>query len=512
MTMKRYAFVTTIPVRTGALQRGVAIITKHNGNINRVHFDRSIDPHTVFFEVTATPGEYEEIRRELTDIGYLQTSLETFAALKIHIHLPHESGALNDFLTLTSGAGAQITSITFDDAGIHPDRVTIGMSVRESSPAEELLDVLKSHYPIEVLEFDSTGESLDDTVFYLRFAQKMRSLIDAKDDDFLLRFLGDINHTAQDLTARGEDPKTVFRNVLEAGEYIAATCGEGFYADVQVLDLSREVTVYAIQLPGGGNIYLFRTLDGFEMLDTGYAVYHADVMQLFTAYGLPVAEQLTRIITSHGDADHCGAGGFFDVPAIMHPATREIIRTGNRAWGSRNEDMVLEEVYTTMIALYSRWNPPTEENIRLIPTDTEEKRSIFPIVCRLTIGDLAFEVLETPGGHQVGELVLYCPEKGYLFTADSLMNFASLTEDRRRYNSYADYLVTSVNVDSDLARTERRALMELAEEFTQETGRPCTIFGGHGAVSEWHDGHLTVTIPPEHYTHAGGREHPEETP
>ena len=408
--MNRYAFVTTIPMRTGALQRGVAIITEHNGNINRIHFDRGIDPHTVFFEVTATTEQYENIRRGLADIGYLQTTLETFASLKIHIHLPHESGALNDFLTMTTGAGAEITSITFDDAGIHPDRVTISMSVRESSPAEELLDALKSRYPIEVLEFDSTGQNLDDTVFYLRFAQKMRTLIDTKDDDFLLRFLGDINHTAQDLTARGEDPKTVFQNVLGAGEYIAATCGEGFYADVQIMTLSEEVTLYAIQLPGGGNIYLFRTLDGLQMLDTGYGVYHQDVMQLFAAYGLPVAEELTRIITSHGDADHCGAGGFFDVPALMHPATREIIRTGNRAWGSRSEGMVLEEMYTTMIALYSRWNPPAEENIRLIRPETEDKRSIFPVVCNLTIGDLAFEILETPGGHQVGELVLYCPE------------------------------------------------------------------------------------------------------
>ena len=92
------------------------------------------------------------------------------------------------------------------------------------------------------------------------------------------------------------------------------------------------------------------------------------------------------------------------------------------------------------------------------------------------------------------------------------MNFASLTEERRRYNSYADYLVTSVNVDSEIARTERRALMGLAQEFTEETGRPCTIFGGHGAVSEYRDNTLTAIGTIEHYTHAGGRELPEENP
>ena len=89
------------------------------------------------------------------------------------------------------------------------------------------------------------------------------------------------------------------------------------------------------------------------------------------------------------------------------------------------------------------------------------------------------------------------------------MNFASLTKERQRYNSYADYLVTSVNVDSDLARTERRALSELAQEFTEESKRGCIIFGGHGAVSEYRNGTFTVTGTVEHYTHAGGRELPE---
>ncbi|HDQ08725.1 MAG TPA: MBL fold metallo-hydrolase [Methanoculleus sp.] len=503
--MNRYSFISQVPTSPGSLQRGVSIITDHHGNINRIHYDRKIDPHTVFFEVTATEDGFARIREELAAIGYLQTSITPLSTLTFHVFLPHEPGALDTFLTYIAGAGAVIGKIAFDDTGSHPDRVTVTIIVEESGPADELLGMLTARYPMEVIEYDRTGEHLDDTVFYLRFAQKMRTLIGRDDDEFLLAFMADINHTAHELTNLGEDPKAVFRNVLEAGEYIRETCGDGFYADVQQFEASEEVTIYAFQLPGGGNIYLFRTLDGLVMLDTGYAVYHPDVMRMLPAYGLNLHEGLSRIIISHGDADHCGAGGFFDVPALMHPATLAIIRSGNRAWGSVNESLVLEEVYTTMIALYSRWHPPAEENISLLPKESEVKRSIFPVLGTTTIGDLTFEILLSLGGHQVGQTILWCPEKGYLFPADSLMNFSSLTPERRRYNSYADYLVTSVNVDSDLARTERKALFAMAQEYERDCGEPCTIFGGHGAISFYATGTMEIAGEMEHYTHRDGR-------
>ncbi len=50
----------------------------------------------------------------------------------------------------------------------------------------------------------------------------------------------------------------------------------------------------------------------------------------------------------------------------------------------------------------------------------------------------------------------------------------------------AAFLVTSVNVDSDLARKERKALLEIAFETDKAlltTGKRCLICGGHGAVS-----------------------------
>jgi len=89
-------------------------------------------------------------------------------------------------------------------------------------------------------------------------------------------------------------------------------------------------------------------------------------------------------------------------------------------------------------------------------------------------------------------------------TSDTVINFGSLTEARKKYNSLADFLVTSVNVDSGVARQERRALQEIAagvDAAFAGTGRRCLICGGHGAVSVLEDGKLVNYGEVEHYMH-----------
>jgi hypothetical protein len=82
-----------------------------------------------------------------------------------------------------------------------------------------------------------------------------------------------------------------------------------------------------------------------------------------------------------------------------------------------------------------------------------------------------------------------------LFAGDSVINFSSLTKERAEYSSLAAFLVTSVNVDSELAKKERKALLDLALETDANlgaAGRRCLVCGGHGAVSVLEGGRLTA--------------------
>ena len=491
--MKKYSFIAHIPDDPGTLQRTAGIIKKYEGNINRIQFDRRIDPCTVFFEVTATEAAYDHITHDLSALGYLQTSLKSLNFLKFYVYMPHRAGALCEFLDFTTSAGANIAFIDFDDAGRHPDRLTVSLNLEETAAIDRLLEALKSRYRLEILEYDTTGKHLDDTVFYVRFAQEVRGVIGESEDEFLLSFLAGTNHIVQELMDRGNDPRQVFDSVLATGRTMKATTGEHFYADIQKFPVSDSVDLYCFQLPCGGNIFVLNTVDESLMIDTGYGIYHRDVMAMLTSCGLGDKGRFKRLVITHADADHCGAGGFFDAPTLMHEGTLAIIQTNNRAYGSRSEHSVLEAFYTKMINLFSQFS--ASSRIECFAGPDGKARGIFPCLGTVRIGDLTLEVLDGLGGHTYGQIFLYSEEYGLLFAADSVINFASLTAERAAYSSLAAFLVTSVNVDSELAKKERRALLELAaqtDKSSSETGRRCLICGGHGAVSVL-DGEKLVT-------------------
>ena len=161
---------------------------------------------------------------------------------------------------------------------------------------------------------------------------------------------------------------------------------------------------------------------------------------------------------------------------------------------------ILEEFYTKMINLFSRFNTPRTSGV--CPEPPGARRGIFPVIGTVEIGGIMLEVLESLGGHTFGQVFLYSRERGLLFAADSMINFASLSKERADYSSLAAFLVTSVNVDSDRATKERKALLDLAretDERTEEDGKRCLVCGGHGAVSVLENGKLVPAGTIERY-------------
>jgi len=480
---RRFFFITRVPDEPGSLHRAASVIRKYNGNINRIHYDRRIDPSTVFFEVTADDDMAKEITRELRSAGFLQSSLPSPGFLKFSVYLPHRPGSLHEFLDHTTAAGANIAFADFDDAGEPPHRLTFSMTLEDRSVADRLLDVLKSRYRIEVLESAEGRDALDDTVFYLRFAESLRSIIGGGEEAFLLSLLHDINHIVQELNRRGEDPKLVFESILATGTTLKETSGKGFYADVQQIPLADDLQLLCIQPPCGGNIYLLTAPEEAIMVDSGYGIYHDDLLLAISRLGLGDLRNLSAVLVTHADADHCGGADLLPAVSWLSQTSLDCIRTRNRAFGSRSEGLILETVYTTLINLFSRFTPP--QDVKILPAPGTERTGAFPVLDRFLVGNHRFEILEGLDGHMAGQVYIASPDLGILFTGDSLINLDGLTPERRSFNSLAVNLITSVNVDRDLARKEREELLSLAAswEEVRPGGRPCLICSGHGPVS-----------------------------
>jgi len=478
-----FSFIARMPDDPGALHKAAEIIKSHGGNIHRVDYDRRIDPHIVFWQVDADEDAPERITKDLQAIGYLQTSLATLRYLKFSVYLPDEPGMLFEFLGYTTGAGANIAFLDFDDRGKHPGRLTVALTLDNDTVAYRLLEELKLRWRLEILEYDSTGKKLDDTVFYIRFAQELREIIGTEDEEFLFRLLHDSNHIAQELTSQGRDPHMVFRSILQTGRTLRQTTGLGFYSLYQEVPLSTGGTLYCFQLPCGGSVYVLRNAGRIAMFDTGFGIYHREIVEMLAHFGLDPRD-LEGIYITHADADHSGGGALFEAPSTMHPGSMDIIHAANRAYGSQMEGSILGQVYTKFINLFSQFNPPV--NVRLLPPASEKKRNGLPVIEEIDICGLRFEVLESLGGHLHGHVFYLCPEAGLLFTGDCLINFDSLTPEMEEFASLAKNLMTTVNVDSERARRERKALLEIGADLDAQAkardGR-LLVCCGHGAVS-----------------------------
>ncbi len=337
---------------------------------------------------------------------------------------------------------------------------------------------------------------------FSEFSQILRQELPHLNTEAQNRVLADLRVLTEEHEKLGNSPIEITETMLFNAQRLNQTTGDGFFCDLQILHLADKISLYCLQLPGGGSVYLLKTPEGVLMIDTGYGIFQKDITQCAATWDLDLENELKLIITTHGDADHCGAAGGYNLPTMMHPITREIIRCGNRAFGSKNESWIVEQIYTTMIAVFSHWNPPREENIHLFSTEkTGEMRGDFPVIDTVFFGGILFEILECHGGHQAGQVFLFSPNLGLIFTADTLMNFTSLTEDRKTYNSIADFLVTSVNVDSELARKERKSISAFIQSWQKETGRQMLLCCGHGAVSKIVDDTMIPCREIIHYTH-----------
>lgn len=477
---ERFTFIARMPDQPGALMRAAEVIGARGGNIVRLHYDHRIDPSTVFFEVEAERAEYARIQEELERIGYLQRSLKPHAVLKCDVHLPHKPKALMEFLAHTTEERANITLVDFDEKGTHPDRLKVSLSLEEGERAERLLDRLKSRYPIEIIEYDPGGRSLDDTVFYVRFAQELRTLLERPDEEFILRMLHEINHIVQELHNLGVEPKKAFTSVLETGRRLKATTGANFYADLQSIGITDRVSLHCIQPPCGGNVYALASRDEVLLVDTGFGIYHEELRGVLASLMAGTPLKVRCILITHGDPDHAGGAGLFSAPVLMHEATKGIISHRNRAYASEMEASVLESVYTRLISEFSRFTPPAEPVT--LGEDAIGSRGIFPVLDRRDFEGIELEILGGLGGHLAGHLYFYSEEHGLLFTGDTLFNLKALSPERREFNSLAVNLILSVDVKRETAVMERRALLAMAQESTRTGGR-CIVCGGHGPLS-----------------------------
>lgn len=496
--------LTLCPAPGGSIEEICTILSSLHLSIGRIRFDEDIDPGYLFVSVSGCEAAYESSLGMLQAAGYWIMHDQEPVIISIEIYHVPVHPAIVSLLGKVKKEGFRILSLDADDRGKDPSRFCATCISPSVSVAEAFRSWVLEQFPGALCTI--SDDDAHKRGFYDSYAASIRAITDNTARPPVYDLINRFSHASQSLTWFSRDYLTTLRRALENGEELHKTCKDAFFATIQKIPVAENLTLHCFQLPCGGNIFLLDSPQELVMVDTGYGLYHDDVMQMFAAIGIDIS-RLTRIFITHGDSDHCGAAGYFSVPVSAHEGTGKVIATRNRAMGSIHEDWIVQEVYTLMINLFGRMHPG--ESFQFFPPAGDEYIEGFAVLDRMQIGGCEFFILESHGGHQHGLIYLYSRDAGLLFTSDTILNLSGLTESRRQYNGFAVYLVTTVNVDPALVKTERAALTALARKaddlWHKKTGHPLYVACGHGPVSVVTDSGLVRTGTTMQYTHASGR-------
>ena len=244
-------FVIRIP-DTGSLHDAVRLIAEAGVTITRCHFNRSIDPKTAFFSVRGTPEGCLRATGMLNNYGYLQNEIKYPNSIRFTVIVPDIPGTLHTILTILDSYKGEISSLSFDDRGKNPDQLSIATRVRDPCTTERMIADIGKKYSVEIDGYDCSDDETDGSLFYIRYAERIKKILGENCDPFLLDLLNQFSHIAQQLTEFGEEYEETLDQILLNGKRIIETCGEDFYADVQKIQVKEEVWLYCFQLPCGG--------------------------------------------------------------------------------------------------------------------------------------------------------------------------------------------------------------------------------------------------------------------
>lgn len=164
------------------------------------------------------------------------------------------------------------------------------------------------------------------------------------------------------------------------------------------------------------NAYLIRSGDAWALIDAGYhwGPSLRALGRALKAAGVP-SGGLTHLILTHRHRDH--AGGAAPVTSrwggavYLHPADTALEAPSPEALRPWLEEAGVPEA--TRAEIQAAWGPPLDP----LPDRVEPLRP----EAGLGIGELQFRVIHVPG-HSPGHVMLYEPERGWLFAGDHILD------------------------------------------------------------------------------------------
>ena len=498
-------FRVYLPDRPGSLAGFASAIAETGGNISFFHYDRAADSSRVVVEAKlADQRDLDVLVASLREKQYgferggraqdevLVTAVES--VLEVKVRLENKPGTLAVFARLLADHSANVIYMLYDE-DIDPESADIAMATTNPQEINQLMQAINERgYHYRVLYRGSDEQEAANIIglnMVEKFFLRLKKLLPTSDVAEIKSLVESSKDLYQDLVqfyaeaGKNLEAGDVFETVLTFASRSRTRTGEKFSAAaMRPLSFPGNVTLYGFRLPTSENVYILQEGDDITLIDAGHGIYYHDLKDLIRKHGMDPAK-VRRIYVTHPDTDHAGASGYFEqefgTEIFMHAGSADVIAHGNRAQGTTGALLTLNKYYTRLSSRFTECRFPSRPHY-FSSTETG-KAGAFRTIDRFDVGPLAFDVLESLGGHTPGLVFYLNREFGILFTSDYLLNVKSLTTEDKEHLGIYRYLLTSPNSDNRIYKEETAALKDLIVSLNDELSarkRTALIFPGHG--------------------------------
>ena len=470
-------YVTTMPDHIGAFLKASRCFESLGLNITRVSYNKAVDVNTLFIDVEGDKCKLELAELQLREIGYLRNVTDEKSVVLLEFRLLDIPGSVTSVLELIDEFKFNISYISSQENGTEYQLFKMGLFVENPDKITEFLSRAEKLCDVRVIDYNRSEKIFDNSIFYNSFVSSLVETMNISDEN-KNALLVNANLAMQTLDEAGLSPYRTFDSISKFAELLALCRGEAFNPRITRHKIAENTDMLLIEPPCGSNTMIIRSGGELLFIDSGYACYKSEMLELFEKILPEYKTAKKKILITHADLDHCGLLSEFD-EVIASARTKECIALEYEEQRGYRERNALHEPYIGICKILTSYEPCDPEKITTPWKSAEESSAPLCQVGFFNFGELHFEVYEGGGGHLPGETVLIDYKHHIAFTGDVYINLKGLTPEQAKYNTYAPILMTSVDTDPILCAEERREILQRLGAGNWK------IFGSHGAAKEY---------------------------
>ena len=469
-------YITSMPDHIGAFLKASRCFASLGINITRVSYNKAVDSHTLFLDAEGPEEQLKKADLELKKIGYLQNNSAASSIVLLEFRLKDEPGSVTDVLALINEFHFNISYISSQENGSDHQFLKLGLHVDAPEKIVAFLAEAEKLCSVRVIDYNRSEKTYDNSIFYNNYVSglaEMMHLSEERKKDLTIY----VNLAMQTLDEQGLSPYRTFDSIHSFAELLSASKAR-FVPRISTHTITENTEILLIEPPCGSNTIVIRSNGKLLFIDSGYACYREEMLQLLRKH-LPDFDQVKkRILLTHADLDHSGLLNDFDEIITSHKSAVCLTQEYEGKNGYREENP-LHTPYIHICKILTSYQPPDPKKITVPWENRENLTAPLTQIGFFQFEELNFEVYEGKGGHLPGEIVLIDYDHDLAFSGDIYINIHGLTPQQAEYNQYAPILMTSVDTEPDLCASERKAVLRRlgAGEWK--------IFGSHGFKKEY---------------------------